>query len=104
MAVDTRTNSIIASGSRGDLNTINVILLRLDGTDVRNRKNYVFQLKNLPAANVYTAINTYLTNVTSMETVTGGAITPFALIEQEVIVVAEPVSNSLIVSATPAIF
>jgi type II secretion system protein D len=104
LAVDTRTNTIIASGSRGDLNTINVILLRLDGTDERNRKNYVFKLKNLPAANVYTAINTYLTNVTSMEQSLAGAITPFAMIEQEVIVVAEPVSNCLIVSATPRYF
>ena len=33
-----------------------------------------------------------------------GAITPSALIEQEVIVVAEPVTNSLIVSATPRYF
>ena len=33
-----------------------------------------------------------------------GAITPSALIEQEVIVVSEPSTNSLIVSATPKYF
>ncbi|MGD0515923.1 MAG: secretin N-terminal domain-containing protein [Thermoguttaceae bacterium] len=101
LAVDTRTNSIIASGSKGDLNTIHAILLRLDGSDVRERENHVFRLKNAPAASVYTAINTFLTNIRTMETSLAGAITPFAQIEQEVIVVAEPVSNSLILSATP---
>ncbi|MGA2796132.1 MAG: secretin N-terminal domain-containing protein [Thermoguttaceae bacterium] len=106
LAVDSRTNSIIASGSHGDLETINVILLRLDGTDVRNRENYVYKLKNVAASYAYTAISTFLTNLYSMETGLSsyGAITPFALIEQEVIVVAEPSTNSLIISATPKYF
>jgi type II secretion system protein D len=104
LAVDTRTNTIIASGSKGDLNTIYAILLRLDGTDVRERESHVFRLKNSPAATVSSAINTFLTNIRTMETSLVGAITPFAQIEQEVIVVAESNSNSLIVSATPRYF
>jgi general secretion pathway protein D len=101
LAVDTRTNSIIASGAKGDLNTIHAILLRLDGTDVRARESHVFRLKNAPAQYVSSAINQFLTNIRSMETGLTGAITPFAQIEQEVIVVPENNSNSLIVSATP---
>ncbi len=104
LAVDTRTNTIIASGSHGDLETINVIILRLDGPDVRGRENYVFRLKNVASANVYTAVYTFLNNLYSMETSQAGAITPSALIDQEVIVVSEPSTNSLIVSATPEYF
>jgi len=104
VAVDTRTNSIIASGSKGDLNVIEAIILRLDGSDVRNRESHVYRLRNAPAANVSTAINTFLTNVRTMQQATPGIISPFAQIEQEVIVVAETVSNSLIVSATPRYF
>ncbi|MGD0653185.1 MAG: secretin N-terminal domain-containing protein [Thermoguttaceae bacterium] len=104
LAVDTRTNSIIASGSKGDLNTIYAIILRLDGTDVRERENHVFRLKNSPAVTVSSAINQFLTNIRSMETGITSGITPFAQIEQEVIVVPENNSNSLIVSATPRYF
>ncbi len=103
LAVDARTNSIIASGSAGDLDTIYTILIRLDGTDVRGRENHVIKLKNVAATFAYSAINTFLTNLYSMETslASYGAITPSALIEQEVIVVAENSTNSLIISATP---
>ncbi len=60
----------------------------------------------MASANAYTAINTYLNNLYSMETSMSqyGAITPAALIEQEVIVVSEPSTNNLIVSATPKYF
>jgi general secretion pathway protein D len=104
LAVDTRTNSIIASGAAGDLNVVEAILLRLDESDVRNRKNHVYRLKNAPAQNVSQAINQFLTNVRQMQQLTPGIISPFEQIEQEVIVVPEVVSNSLIVSATPRFF
>ena len=57
-AVDTRTNSIIASGSMADLNVVEAILTRLDDSDVRHRKSVVFRLKNSPATDVANAINT----------------------------------------------
>src|SRR5690606_6589364 len=37
-AVDARTNSIIASGSTGDLEVVEILLLRLDESDVETRK------------------------------------------------------------------
>ena len=49
LAVDTRTNSIIASGGASDLNIVEAILLRLDESDVMNRRNHVYWLKNAPA-------------------------------------------------------
>ncbi len=59
-AVDVRTNSIIASGSTGDLAVVEAILLRLDESEVRARKSVVYKLKNAPAQDVASAINEYL--------------------------------------------
>jgi general secretion pathway protein D len=104
LAVDTRTNSIIASGSKNDLIVIEAILLRLESADVRNRESHVYRLKNAPAASVSTAINQFLLNVRQLQQATPGFVSAFEQIEQEVIVVPETVSNSLIVSATPRFF
>ena len=103
-AVDIRTNSIIASGSAGSLGVVEAILLRMDDSDVRNRKSLVYRLKNSFASDVATAINEFLRSERQVETQTQGLYSAFEQIEREVVVVAEPVSNSLIVSATPRFF
>ena len=103
-AVDARTNSIIATGSAGDLLVVETILIRLDEADVRDRETTVIRLCNAPAEDVANAINEYLSNerqITSIESEFKSAI---ELVEQEVVVVSEPVSNSLIISATPRFF
>lgn len=103
-SVDQRTNSIIASGSAGDLNVVEAILLRLDESDVRQRQSVVYRLKNSPAVDVANAINEFLRSERAVQQVTPGVVSPFEQIEREVVVVPEPVSNSLIVSATPRYF
>ncbi len=106
---DARTNSIIASGTAGDLLVVEAMLLRLDGSDVRNRVSTVYRLKNAPATDVATAINSFLRaelQAINLQTGAGGGglLSPFEQIERQVVVVAEPVSNSLIVAATPRYF
>jgi len=103
-AVDARTNSIIASGSMGQLTVVEAILLRLDSSDVRNRQSVVVRLKNSPALDVANAINQYLRSERQVEQVAPGLLSAFEQIEREVVVVPEPVSNSLIISATPRFF
>lgn len=100
-AVDIRTNSIIASGSAGDLAVVEAILLRLDESEVIKRKTQVFRLKNAPANDVASAINTYLTNERQVRQLNVNAFSTFEFLSKEVVIVPEPVSNSLIVSATP---
>jgi type II secretory pathway component GspD/PulD (secretin) len=102
-AYDTRTNSIIASGALSDLGVVEAILTRLDDSDAGHRKNHVFRLKNSPANDIGTAISTFLRSQVQTQTVPG-LVSPFEQIEHEVIVVPEPVSNSLILSATPRYF
>ncbi|HUT12068.1 MAG TPA: secretin N-terminal domain-containing protein [Thermoguttaceae bacterium] len=103
-AVDVRTNSIIASGTMGDLKVVEAILLRLDSDDVRNRISIVYRLKNSPAVDVANAINQFLTSERQVQQISPGLLSPFEQIEREVVVVPEPVSNSLIVSATARFF
>jgi len=103
-AVDLRTNTIIASGSQGDLTVVEAILLRLDDSDVRQRKCAIYRLRNAPAVDVANAINEYLRSERQVQQITPELLSPFEQIEREVVVVPEPVSNSLIVSATPRFF
>ncbi len=100
-SVETRTNSIIAVGSAGDLAIIEALLLRLDERDVQQRKNTVYQLRNAPALDVADAINQFLRSERAVQQAAPGTISPFQQIENEVVVVPEPVGNSLIISASP---
>jgi type II secretion system protein D len=104
-AVDARTNSIIASGSRGDLAVVEAILLRLDEGDLRQRKLIVYRLNNAPADFVATALTTILNEQFQLLSQQQGQqfslISQFELIDQQISVVPETISNTLIVSATP---
>jgi len=102
-AVDMRTNSIIASGSAGDLMVVETILTCLD-SEVRNRKSIVIRLKNSPADQVAQAVNNYLTSERSLQQQMAGMTSAFEQIEREVGIVPEIVTNSLILSATPRFF
>ena len=103
-SVDERTNSIVASGSIADLRVVEAILLRLDEDDVRQRQSVVFRLRYAPAIDVANAINEFLRSERQIQEVAPATLSPFQQIEREVVVVPEPVSNSLIVSATPRYF
>ena len=103
-AVDVRTNSIMASGSDGDLEVVETLLARLDEGDIETRRLTVVRLKNAPAVNVANSITTFLSSqrdLIQQQLLFNQAISPFEQIEREVIVVPEEVTNSLIVSATP---
>ena len=103
--VDTRTNSVIASGTMADLNIVEAILTKLDDGEVRHRRSVVIRLKNSPATDVATTITQFLTTERTLLQQAGpGLTTPFEQIEREVVVVAEPVTNSLILSSTPKYF
>lgn len=103
-SVDLRTNSIIATGSPGDLRIIEALLLRLDQRDIEQRKNTVYRLKNAPADAVARSVNDFLRSEKNVQNAAPGQVSPFQQIESEVVVVPEQVSNSLIISATPRFY
>lgn len=102
--VDVRTNSIVAIGGAEALRVVEAVILRLDESEIRQRKTEVYKLKNTPANDVATAVGNFLQTQRQVETADPGLVSPFEQIEKEVIVVPEPVSNSLLISATPRYF
>ncbi|MFW6171915.1 MAG: secretin N-terminal domain-containing protein, partial [Planctomycetota bacterium] len=106
--VDARTNSIIASGSGGDLAVVEAILLRLDEGDLRQRKLMVYRLNNAPAEQVAEALTSILIEqqqlLTQQQSQQFSLISQFEYLDQQVFVQPEIISNSLIVSATPKYF
>ncbi|HUG89966.1 MAG TPA: secretin N-terminal domain-containing protein [Planctomycetaceae bacterium] len=103
-SVDVRTNSVIAVGAAEALRVVEAILLRLDQTDIRQRQNAVIKLRNTPALDIGNAINQFLQSQRDLFQIDPNLITNVELLEREIIAVPEPVSNSIIISATPRYF
>ena len=102
--VDSRTNSIIASGPAGDLQVIEDLLNRLDEQDLLNRINHVHRLSNAPAEDVALAINDWLDGRQAVLDNDPTTDDPFVSARRQVVVVEELVTNSLIISANPEYF
>ena len=103
--VDARTNSIVVSGSAEDLAVVEAILLRLDVGDLRQRQLTVYRLNNAPAQYVAEALTQILTEQQNLlrqqQSQVFSLISQFEVIDQQVFVVPEVISNTLIVSALP---
>lgn len=103
LTIDARTNSVIIAGSRHDLQVIEAVISRLEDSDVQARKNEVYHLRNAAAADVATALQNFLTR--SLQVISQGQqLTAFQEIQRDVVIVPEPVSNTLMISATPQYF
>ena len=102
ISADPRTNVLVVAGSRNDLDTINAIIARLEDADAPQLRSAVYKLRNAAAADVATAVNTFVQ--TQYALVGQQYQTTFQTIARQVVVVAEPVSNTLLISAAPQIF
>jgi type II secretory pathway component GspD/PulD (secretin) len=103
IGVDIRTNSIIVAGSRADLEIAEALISRLEDSKVEIRRNEVYRLMNSTAVDVANALNTFI--LQSIQVYRNAQqLTPFQDIEREVVVVPEPISNKLLISATPRYF
>ncbi len=104
-STDIRTNSIIAVGGAEALSVVEAIILRLDSSEVRQRQSSVYRLKNSPAQEVGNAITLFLQGQRDLaNTGNQDLISDVEQLERQIIVVAEPNSNSLLISATPRYF
>lgn len=103
-SVDVRSNSILATGSEGDLRIAEALIAKLDESTSSQRQTEVYQLKNSPAVDVANAINQFLQSSRQIDNAAPGAQNPFQELEREVIVVPEPIANKLLVSATSRYF
>jgi type II secretion system protein D len=100
LSVDERTNSILVAGSQGQVDLIEAIIDKLENARVEDRKDLVYHLKNADAVTVANVLQTYANNALSVETSTG-LITAFEQAQRQIVIIAEPITNKLIISATP---
>lgn len=103
-SVDGRTNSVIAKGGPDALRIVEAILLRLDESDERERKISVIKLRNTPASDIANSINQFLEAQRALAEIDPTRTSASELLNQEVIVTPEPISNNLVISATPKYF
>jgi general secretion pathway protein D len=108
---DTRTNSLIVSGSLNDLDTIAVIIARLDDAESVQQRTEVIRLRNTAAADVALAVtnflsgqNQFLNQADQVAVAAAGGVqqtgTSVLVNQRNFGVIAEPISNTLLISGT----
>lgn len=103
LTVDLRTNSLIIAGSRNDLNVVASIIGRIEDAKIPERCTQVVRLRNQQAVDLVNALQTYVTGVTTIYK-TYGYGTASLEPNREIVLVAEPITNSVIVDAIPSEF
>src|SRR5262249_49182519 len=104
IAVDPRSNSIIVAGAPSGLLRINAIIATLqDAPESEMRRNEVYHVRNSSAVDVANALTTYFGNSLNILN-EGNQQTATISLEREVIIVAEPITNKLLINATPRYF
>ncbi len=107
VTVDPRTNSLLVGGTEHYVALVSEVIQNLDSSSAQERKSEVYRLKNGQAPEVQTALRSFLdqerqriTQILGQDAVG----TAQRMLEHEVAIVAEPVSNTLLLSANPRYF
>jgi type II secretory pathway component GspD/PulD (secretin) len=103
ITVEPHTNSVIVAGSPNDLLVVETLIYKIEDTEMLTRKNEVYHLHNSSAADVATALQNFLTSSLAVFS-RAGEFTSLAEIERDVVIVPEPISNQILISASPHFF
>ena len=104
ITVDSRTNSLLVSGSPNYLDLVDNVVTELDGQDANEREVFVRQLRNAEAAEVARVISEFVAAEQQklIETIGVEQIGSAArLLEREITIVGDDQSNTVLVSASP---
>lgn len=107
ITVDPRTNSLLVGGTEHYVELVSQIIESLDSSTALERDSEVIRMKNSQALEVATAIRSFLDQERQKLIQSLGADAAAAVqrsMEQEVAVVAEPTSNTLLLSANRRYF
>ena len=111
VTVDVRTNSLLVGGTKHYVDLATKVVEELDASTATERLTEIYRLRNAKAQDIQVALTNFLTQerqyVTQSLTAMGGGGTSGGaqiLLEREVAVVAEPISNTLLLSASPRYF
>jgi general secretion pathway protein D len=100
ITVDARTNSLLVAASRNDLDVIESMIARLEGAPVDERRHVAYKMKAAQAADVQAVLNDFITKSIAIYT-TYGITSSFLGVNRSVVISADPISNTLLISATP---
>ena len=108
VTIDPRTNSLLVGGSEHYVDLVEQIINALDSNAARERTSEVIRLKNSQAPNIATAIRGFLDQERqkAMQALGPDAAASAARMfdQEEIAVVAEPTSNTLLLSANQHYF
>lgn len=102
VTIDPRTNSLLVGGTDHYVELVSEIIDSLDSSEARERNSEVIRMRNSQATEVATAIRSFLDQERQRMVQALGADAALAAqrtLDQEVAVVAEPISNTLLLSA-----
>jgi type II secretory pathway component GspD/PulD (secretin) len=102
VTVDPRTNSLIVGGTDHYMSLVSELIDTLDSSQAAERSSDVIRLKNSQAPEIATAVRNFLDQERQklIQALGVDAVSATArLMDQEVAVVAEPISNTLLLSA-----
>ncbi|MCG3124989.1 MAG: hypothetical protein GIKADHBN_03499 [Phycisphaerales bacterium] len=104
IAVDSRTNSLIVSGTQEYLDLVRGLVMDLDSVEANERIQSVYHLRNAKAKELETTLQSYFqADTQKLRATLGpnniGSVT--RLLEQEVTVVGDEKSNRLVISTSP---
>src|SRR5439155_979273 len=109
---DARTASLLVSAPEKTMKLIEILIRQLDQASIARlqdspeseaRQNEVYHVRNSSAVDVANALSTYFGNILTILN-EGAQQTPTISLEREVVVVAEPITNKLLINATPRYF
>ncbi|MCH2160695.1 MAG: hypothetical protein MK085_02355 [Phycisphaerales bacterium] len=104
ITVDSRTNSLIVSGTPAYLELVSKVVTDLDTQETNIRDTYVYQLRNAQAAEVARVVSEFVAEDQRkfVETLSNDQLPSAArLLEREVTIVGDAKSNTVLVNASP---
>ena len=104
ITVDSRTNSLLVSGTQGYLELVQKVVDELDAAEANERETFVYRLKNATAEEVAAIIGQFVDeDQRKVVSTLGSEQLPSAarLLEREVTIVGDVKSNSVVVTASP---
>lgn len=104
IAVDSRTNTLIVSGTPDYLDLVRKVVTELDSIPANERERRVYHLRNAKAGEIETTLKAYFQGEADKARLTLGAERAGSLLqklEEEVTVVGDLSSNKLVISTSP---
>lgn len=99
VTADERTNSLVVAGSRNDLDVVEAIIARIEDAEFPTRTSIAVRLRNANALDIANTLTTFINSYNTLFTTNDP--TQFFNLQRPIVVTGEPISNSLLINATP---